>query len=356
MQNLDLNYTPSETQIIARVYDTPILKLPTNLYIDPLALRVFLEIFEGPLDLLLYLIKRQNIDIVNIKIVTITEQYISYINEMQNLNINLASEYLLMAATLLNIKSKLLIPNYQIQNNDMQESECQTEINDAINMKEALILQLLEYEKIKILANQLYLIPQVNKDFVWINLKAQHTSDAANFNNDNLETATIDSIIDNNYYNNDNNKLILQPTATILHNLFNSLLLKQIKRYSNNNKKLIEQNKTQRLITNTLVNKIFDIRKYIDNIQELLLQYHELQFASLIDRYQEITIENTSDPLFADKQEMFKNHIIIVNFLAILELSKNGIINLVVDNQESIIIKNKVKNKETLCNNIHILN
>ncbi|MEQ1531439.1 MAG: segregation/condensation protein A, partial [Methylococcales bacterium] len=94
----------------AIVNGSPFTQLPEDLYIPPDALEVFLELFEGPLDLLLYLIRRQNVDIVNIPIAQITQQYIAYINMMRELNLELAAEYLVMAALLAEIKSRMLLP------------------------------------------------------------------------------------------------------------------------------------------------------------------------------------------------------------------------------------------------------
>ena len=94
----------------AIVEGEPVTELPQDLYIPPFALKVFLEAFEGPLDLLLYLIRRQNLDILDIPITAITQQYIDYINLMEEIKLELAGEYLLMAAMLAEIKSKMLLP------------------------------------------------------------------------------------------------------------------------------------------------------------------------------------------------------------------------------------------------------
>ena len=118
--------------------------MPTDLYIPPEALQVFLEMFEGPLDLLLYLIRKQNLDILQIPITKITDQYINYINTMQVLNIELAGEYLLMAAVLLEIKSRILLPKLANASNDADE--------DGDDPRQELIQRLLEYEKIKLAA------------------------------------------------------------------------------------------------------------------------------------------------------------------------------------------------------------
>jgi len=97
-------------EALGRLFDEPIMQLPEDLYIPPEALRVFLEAFEGPLDLLLYLIRRQNLDILTINVATITHQYIEYVELMKAMEIELAGEYLLMAAMLAEIKSRTLLP------------------------------------------------------------------------------------------------------------------------------------------------------------------------------------------------------------------------------------------------------
>src|SRR3990167_10991346 len=105
--------SPSSVQqpeFLAKIHGEIFAELPTDLYIPPDALRIFLETFEGPLDLLLYLIKKQNIDILDIPIVEITRQYVVYVGLMQELRFELAAEYMVMAATLMEIKSRLLLP------------------------------------------------------------------------------------------------------------------------------------------------------------------------------------------------------------------------------------------------------
>ncbi|HNA22177.1 MAG TPA: segregation/condensation protein A, partial [Agitococcus sp.] len=127
----------NQQQALARVYDEFITQVPDDLYIPPDALAVFLEAFEGPLDLLLYLIRKQNLDILDIPIAEITRQYISYIELMQELNIDLAAEYLLMAALLAEIKSRLLLP--KPKNPEAEEEDPRAE----------LIRRLQEYERFK---------------------------------------------------------------------------------------------------------------------------------------------------------------------------------------------------------------
>ena len=128
-----------------------ITDIPEDLFIPPDALRVILEQFEGPLDLLLYLIKKQNIDIIDIPILPITTQYVNYINMMQQMQFELASDYLVMAATLAEIKSKMLVPN------DIEDEE---EEDPRAN----LIKRLMEYQKYKDLSEKLDVIPRRNRD------------------------------------------------------------------------------------------------------------------------------------------------------------------------------------------------
>jgi segregation and condensation protein A len=128
-----------------------ITDIPEDLFIPPDALRVILEQFEGPLDLLLYLIKKQNIDIIDIPILPITTQYVNYINMMQQMQFELASDYLVMASTLAEIKSKMLVPN------DIEDEE---EEDPRAN----LIKRLMEYQKYKELSEKLDVIPRRNRD------------------------------------------------------------------------------------------------------------------------------------------------------------------------------------------------
>ncbi|HNE90987.1 MAG TPA: segregation/condensation protein A [Agitococcus sp.] len=142
----------NQQQALARVYDEFITQVPDDLYIPPDALAVFLEAFEGPLDLLLYLIRKQNLDILDIPIAEITQQYIHYIELMQELNIDLAAEYLLMAALLAEIKSRLLLP--KPINPETEEEDPRAE----------LIRRLQEYERFKKAAEDLGDLPQEGRD------------------------------------------------------------------------------------------------------------------------------------------------------------------------------------------------
>ncbi len=151
-------HAPTETEPlvnsdnpIATIAGQAFVNLPQDLYIPPDALRVFLEAFEGPLDLLLYLIKKQNLDILNIPIAEITRQYLHYIDLMQNLQFELAAEYLLMAAVLAEIKSRLLLPRLS----EHEEEE---------DPRAELIRRLKEYEQFKQAAEQLDQLPRVERD------------------------------------------------------------------------------------------------------------------------------------------------------------------------------------------------
>ena len=137
---------------LALVNGEPFNQLPEDLYIPPQALEVFLDLFEGPLDLLLFLIRRQNFDIVNIPIAEITQQYISYIQIMGVLNLELAAEYLVMAALLAEIKSKMLLP---------RQTEPEEDEDDP---RATLIRRLQEYEQIKKAAEEIDLLPRMERD------------------------------------------------------------------------------------------------------------------------------------------------------------------------------------------------
>lgn len=143
--------TSQDEMPFALVQGAPVTELPKDLYIPPDALEVFLEAFEGPLDLLLYLIKRQNIDILDIPLAKITEQYMSYIELMETLQLELAGEYLLMAAMLAEIKSRMLLPRH-------------TEDEDEEDPRAELIRRLQEYERYKEAAEKLNELPRVERD------------------------------------------------------------------------------------------------------------------------------------------------------------------------------------------------
>ncbi|KAF7599807.1 MAG: segregation/condensation protein A [Candidatus Dactylopiibacterium carminicum] len=143
--------------VLARIHGEPLRELPTDLYIPPNALEVFLETFEGPLDLLLYLIRRANLDILDIPMAPLTAQYLVYVEAMRSSNLDLAADYLLMSATLLDIKSRMLLPR--------PPRETETEEEDP---RAELVRRLMEYEQIKRGAQMLNGIPRVERDFEWV--------------------------------------------------------------------------------------------------------------------------------------------------------------------------------------------
>ena len=126
---------------VARLYGQPLFELPQDLYIPPDALEVFLEAFEGPLDLLLYLIRRQHFNILDIPMAQVTGQYLEYVEQIRHDNLELAAEYLLMAAMLIEIKSRMLLPRPPAV--DGQEPE---------DPRAELVRRLLEYERMKLAA------------------------------------------------------------------------------------------------------------------------------------------------------------------------------------------------------------
>ena len=140
---------------IARLYGEPLMRLPNDLYIPPDALEVFLDAFEGPLDLLLYLIRKQNFNILDIPMAQVTLQYLEYVEQIRQRNLELAAEYLLMAAMLIEIKSRMLLPK---RHEDLVE--------DVGDPRAELVRRLLEYEQIKAAAVALGALPQEGRDFV----------------------------------------------------------------------------------------------------------------------------------------------------------------------------------------------
>ena len=145
---------------VARLYGEPLFAMPTDLYIPPDALEVFLEAFEGPLDLLLYLIRKQNFNILDIPLADVTRQYLAYVDQIRKTNLELASEYLLMAAMLIEIKSRMLLPPKKSA--DGQEPE---------DPRAELVRRLIEYEQMKLAAAKIDALPLLGRDF----LRAQVT-------------------------------------------------------------------------------------------------------------------------------------------------------------------------------------
>ena len=140
---------------VARLYGEPLFSMPRDLYIPPDALQVFLEAFEGPLDLLLYLIRKQNFNILDIPMAAVTRQYLSYVDEIRTQNLELAAEYLLMAAMLIEIKSRMLLPPKRVAGGE-----------EAEDPRSELVRRLLEYEQMKLAAQHLNELPHFGRDFL----------------------------------------------------------------------------------------------------------------------------------------------------------------------------------------------
>lgn len=140
---------------LARLYGEPLFKLPEDLYIPPDALEIFLEAFEGPLDLLLYLIRKQHFNVLDIPMAPLTQQYLTYIDQIRAKNLELAAEYLLMAALLIEIKSRMLLP--------VRKADTGEDVEDP---RAELVRRLLEYEQMKLAAVRIDELPRVGRDFV----------------------------------------------------------------------------------------------------------------------------------------------------------------------------------------------
>ena len=140
---------------VARLYGEPLFSMPHDLYIPPDALEVFLEAFEGPLDLLLYLIRKQNFNILDLPLADVTRQYLSYVDQIRKTNLELASEYLLMAAMLIEIKSRMLLPPKKTADGE--------EVEDP---RAELVRRLIEYEQMKLAAARLDAVPVLGRDFL----------------------------------------------------------------------------------------------------------------------------------------------------------------------------------------------
>jgi len=149
---------------LARLYGEPLFQLPQDLYIPPDALEVFLEAFEGPLDLLLYLIRKQNFNILDIPLADVTRQYLSYVEQIRKHNLELASEYLLMAAMLIEIKSRMLLPPKKREDG-----------NEPEDPRAELVRRLLEYERIKLAAAQLDRLPVLGRDFLRVQVMVEQS-------------------------------------------------------------------------------------------------------------------------------------------------------------------------------------
>lgn len=240
--------------------------LPQDLYIPPDALKIFLEMFEGPLDLLLYLIRKQNLDILQIPIAKITNQYVAYINAMKILNIELASEYLLMAAVLLEIKSRILLPR-PASNENSEESEDDPRLE--------LIKRLVEYEKIKLASQNLNTIPQAFRDYLWVDVMLEE---------------------------NEPELPILKPAD--LQKAWHTLLLRSITAQAEHHIKKQE----------------LSVREHMTHILRILQETGRSHFYSLFEISDGISY-------------------LVVNFVAVLELGKEGLVSINLDNEQNIIVE-----------------
>ncbi|OHC65549.1 MAG: segregation and condensation protein A [Rhodocyclales bacterium GWA2_65_20] len=144
---------------VPMLYGEPMATMPRDLYIPPDALEIILDAFEGPLDLLLYLIRKANLNILDIPMAPLTAQYLKYVEEMRKRNLELASDYLLMAAMLLEIKSRLLLPRPP-----------KAETGEPEDPRAELVRRLLEYERMKQAAALIDALPQAHRDFEWVSV------------------------------------------------------------------------------------------------------------------------------------------------------------------------------------------
>jgi len=161
---LDLEHPAPEAKPLARVYGEPFNDLPFDLYIPPEALEVFLDSFEGPLDLLLYLIRKQNINVLDIPMAELTRQYLGYVEMMRRTQLELAAEYLLMAAVLIEIKSRLLLPRPPaIPGAEAEDPRAE------------LVRRLLEYERMKQAARAIDDMPLADRDFATVRIWFDHS-------------------------------------------------------------------------------------------------------------------------------------------------------------------------------------
>ncbi|MBI1943675.1 MAG: segregation/condensation protein A [Betaproteobacteria bacterium] len=142
---------------VARIYGEPMIEIPADLYIPPDALEILLDAFQGPLDLLLYLIRKQNLDVLDIPMAPLTRQYLDYVEMMRTRNLELAAEYLVMAAMLMEIKSRMLLPRPAPA--DAEEDP-----------RAELVRRLLEYEQMKTAAQKLDALPQVGRDLIAVSV------------------------------------------------------------------------------------------------------------------------------------------------------------------------------------------
>jgi len=249
-----------------------ITELPHDLYIPPVALKVFLDTFEGPLDLLLYLIRRQNLNVLDIPIAEITEQYVNYINLMEELELALAGEYLLMAAMLAEIKSKMLLPIFE-------------EIEDEEDPRAELVRRLLEYERYRIVSEEMNNLNRVDRDIFITGVETEHLEEP-----------------------------IVLPDITLKELLISFQgVLKRAEMYSNIH----------------FLKEPLSVRERMATILEILRDNDFIEFTALFDL----------------KEQRAG---LVVTFLAILELMKESLIEIVQTNAFGMIhVKALISNNET---------
>jgi segregation and condensation protein A len=158
LDNASQTEMPPELAHVPKLYGEPMPEMPKDLYIPPDALEIYLDAFEGPLDLLLYLIRKANLDILDIPMAPLTRQYLDYVEAMRATNLELAAEYLLMAAMLLEIKSRMLLPRPK----KVEEEE--------VDPRAELVRRLLEYEQMKAAAAKIDALPQAQRDYQWVSI------------------------------------------------------------------------------------------------------------------------------------------------------------------------------------------
>jgi segregation and condensation protein A len=155
---------PLPQEPLARIYGEPLIEIPADLYIPPDALEILLDAFQGPLDLLLYLIRRQNLDVLDIPMAPLTRQYLEYVEMMRSKNLELAAEYLVMAAMLIEIKSRMLLPRPPVVEEEGGDPRAE------------LVRRLLEYEQMKRAAQMLDELPQVGRDVLAISVLVERAA------------------------------------------------------------------------------------------------------------------------------------------------------------------------------------
>jgi len=155
---------PTKTSPIASIRGEPLLEVPRDLFIPPDALEVFLDTFQGPLDLLLYLIRKHNLEVLDIPMAELTRQYMAYVELMRTNQLELAAEYLLMTALLIEIKSRMLLPRPTISASE-----------DDVDPRAELVRRLMEYEQMKLAAQRLNDIPQAERDFTLVQVLIEQT-------------------------------------------------------------------------------------------------------------------------------------------------------------------------------------